>query len=210
MIHINLDYTRGIMSKRETSCGIHLRGLAPGQHSSEETSQLWQAVGGAVCDLTEPVIELKPPTPIAMCVTTTPTSWRKHFIFVIIMFNFSQEEHQQIIDYFTPPPTPEDGNTNYTISSNNSLVTTTNVDDITSGVGSPSFTTVASLLTSTYSDYTDSNSDDYYYEYSGGGTDAGVEDGCMRYDEPPVAYAHVWVNFIVMFLLPILVSIINE
>ena len=32
-------YTRDITPKRVTSGGIHLRGLAPGQHSSEETSQ---------------------------------------------------------------------------------------------------------------------------------------------------------------------------
>ena len=35
----NLHYTRGITPKRVTSGGAHLRGLAPGQHSSEETSQ---------------------------------------------------------------------------------------------------------------------------------------------------------------------------
>ena len=32
----NLHYTRRITPKRVTSCGAHLRGLAPGQHSSEE------------------------------------------------------------------------------------------------------------------------------------------------------------------------------
>ena len=37
---LNLHYTRCITPKRVTSGGIHLRGLAPGQHSSEETSQL--------------------------------------------------------------------------------------------------------------------------------------------------------------------------
>ena len=41
----NLHYTCGITPKRVTSGGVHLRGLAPGQHSSEETSQRWQAVG---------------------------------------------------------------------------------------------------------------------------------------------------------------------
>ena len=35
----NLHCTRGITSKDVTSGGIHLRRLAPGQHSSEETSQ---------------------------------------------------------------------------------------------------------------------------------------------------------------------------
>ena len=42
---LNLHYTRGIMPKRVTSGGAHLRGLAPGLHSSEETSQWWRAVG---------------------------------------------------------------------------------------------------------------------------------------------------------------------
>ena len=44
----NLHYTRRITPKRVTSCGAHLRGLAPGQHSSEETSQRWQVVGDTV------------------------------------------------------------------------------------------------------------------------------------------------------------------
>ena len=35
-----LYYTRGIMPKRGTSGGDRFRGLAPGQHSSEETSHL--------------------------------------------------------------------------------------------------------------------------------------------------------------------------
>ena len=37
----NLYYTRGITPKRITSGEAHLRGLTPGQHSSEETSQQW-------------------------------------------------------------------------------------------------------------------------------------------------------------------------
>ena len=37
----NLHYTRGITPKHVTSGGIHLRDLASGQHSSEETSQRW-------------------------------------------------------------------------------------------------------------------------------------------------------------------------
>ena len=44
----NLDYTRDIIPKRVTSGGIHLRDLAPGKHSSEETSQRWEAVGDTV------------------------------------------------------------------------------------------------------------------------------------------------------------------
>ena len=49
----NPYYTRGITSKRVTSGGVHLRGLAPGQHSSEETSQRTGAAGNTASDLTE-------------------------------------------------------------------------------------------------------------------------------------------------------------
>ena len=38
----NLYYTRGITSKRVTSGGALLSGLAPGQHSSKETTQRWR------------------------------------------------------------------------------------------------------------------------------------------------------------------------
>ena len=41
----NLHYTRDITPKRVPSGGAHLRGLVPGQHSSEETSQRWRGVG---------------------------------------------------------------------------------------------------------------------------------------------------------------------
>ena len=44
----SLDYTRDITPMRVTSGGLHLRGLAPGQHSSEEMSQREQAVSGTV------------------------------------------------------------------------------------------------------------------------------------------------------------------
>ena len=44
----NLHYTSGITPKRVTSGEAHLRGLAPGLHSSEETSQRWRAVGDTV------------------------------------------------------------------------------------------------------------------------------------------------------------------
>ena len=44
----NLHYTRRITPKRVTSCGAHLRGLAPGLHSSEEMSQRWRVVGDTV------------------------------------------------------------------------------------------------------------------------------------------------------------------
>ena len=41
------DYYRAT-TKLVTSGGAHLRGLAPGQHSSEETSQQWRAAGNTV------------------------------------------------------------------------------------------------------------------------------------------------------------------
>ena len=47
----------GILQKRVTSGGAHLHDLAPGQHSSEETSQRWRAVGDTVSGLTDPRIE---------------------------------------------------------------------------------------------------------------------------------------------------------
>ena len=34
----NLHYTRGITPKRVTNNGVHLQGLAPGQHISEKIS----------------------------------------------------------------------------------------------------------------------------------------------------------------------------
>ena len=52
MKNIHLHYLRGITPKRVTSSGIHLRSLAPGQHSSEETSQPWRDVSGSVSDFT--------------------------------------------------------------------------------------------------------------------------------------------------------------
>ena len=51
--------------RRVTSCGAHLRGLAPGQHSSEEMSQRWRAVGDTVSDLTGRESNPRPPAPIA-------------------------------------------------------------------------------------------------------------------------------------------------
>ena len=59
----NFYYTRDITPKLVTSGGIHLRGLAPEQHSSEETSQRWRTVGDNVSDLTSPGIDTTPPAP---------------------------------------------------------------------------------------------------------------------------------------------------
>ena len=55
----NLHYTLDITTKRETSGGVHLRGLAPEQHSCEETSQRWRTVGDTVSKLTDQGIKPK-------------------------------------------------------------------------------------------------------------------------------------------------------
>ena len=49
--------TGGITTKRVTSGGAHLRGVAVGQHDSEETSQWCRVVGDTVFDLTGSGIE---------------------------------------------------------------------------------------------------------------------------------------------------------
>ena len=62
----NLPYTRGITQRRVTSGkAYYVSGLAPGQHSSEKTSQRWRTAGDAVSDLTGPGI-LRPPASIAI------------------------------------------------------------------------------------------------------------------------------------------------
>ena len=52
-------YTHGITPKRVTNGGAHIRSLASGLHSYEETSQRGQTVGGIVSGLTDP--GFKPP-----------------------------------------------------------------------------------------------------------------------------------------------------
>ena len=61
----NLHYTRRNTPKRVTSCGAHLRGLAPGQYSSEETSQRWRVVGDTVPIWPARESNPRPPAPIA-------------------------------------------------------------------------------------------------------------------------------------------------
>ena len=56
-IKSKLHYTPGISQMRVASGGAYLRGLAPGQHNSTETSQRWRAIGDAVSNLTDPEIE---------------------------------------------------------------------------------------------------------------------------------------------------------
>ena len=64
----NLHYIHyvGITPQHLTNGGVHFRGLAPGQHSSEETSQRWRAIGDTVTDLTGLGFEPTPTAPIAM------------------------------------------------------------------------------------------------------------------------------------------------
>ena len=62
--------SRGITPKRVTCGGADLRDLAPGQHSSEGTSQRWRAVVNSISDLTGPESIPTPPSPIPMSQTT--------------------------------------------------------------------------------------------------------------------------------------------
>ena len=54
-----LLYSRYYTLKRVTSGRAHLRGLTPEQHSSEERSQRWRAVGNTLFHLIGPGIEAK-------------------------------------------------------------------------------------------------------------------------------------------------------
>ena len=73
----NFPHFYGITPKRVTSGGAHLRGLAPGQHSSEETSQRWRADIDTVFRLTRPGIKLKTSGSIEMPLTTSRQSTNK-------------------------------------------------------------------------------------------------------------------------------------
>ena len=63
--------------KRVTTGGDHLRSLAPGQYSAEETLQGWRAVGGTLSNITARKLYLRPSTSIAMSLNTTPTGHLK-------------------------------------------------------------------------------------------------------------------------------------
>ena len=78
----NLHDTRSDTPKPETCGGIPLRGLALGQHSWENTSQRWRAVGDTVSDLTCPYIDLQTSRTVCGVVRLTPTDGAfelKHF-----------------------------------------------------------------------------------------------------------------------------------
>ena len=63
-----LHYTRGITPKYVTTGGAHFRGLAPGLHSSEETSRRWRAVADTMSGSTA-----RKSKPHAVPLTATPT-----------------------------------------------------------------------------------------------------------------------------------------
>ena len=67
----NLHYTRGITPKLVTSCGAHLRGLAPGQCKNVVAVAIPKAVDDSV-RLTGPESNPRLPTPIAMSLLSTP------------------------------------------------------------------------------------------------------------------------------------------
>ena len=66
-----LHYTPGIVPKRGTGGGAHLRGLAPVQPSCEER----RSDGHTVSDLTGPGVEPRPPSPLAVCLSTEITGF---------------------------------------------------------------------------------------------------------------------------------------
>ena len=68
---LTLHYTRHNTPKRVTSCGAHLLGLAPGQHSSEETLQRWRVVGDPVPILPARKSNPRPTAPIACALLFT-------------------------------------------------------------------------------------------------------------------------------------------
>ena len=55
----NLQYSRGIAPMCVTRGEAHLLDLETGQHSSEETTQRWRAVGDTVPNMTGPAIKLR-------------------------------------------------------------------------------------------------------------------------------------------------------
>ena len=66
------------------SGGTHLRSLAPGQLSSEETLQRWQAIGDTVSDLSEPGIEPQTSRTDSVRLTTVGTNQPVYQIFNIL------------------------------------------------------------------------------------------------------------------------------
>ena len=72
-----VHYTRGTTPKRVTSGGVHLCGLAPGLHSSKETSQRWRAIGHTEFVLTGP--EIEPRSPALMSLANTQICQSRYF-----------------------------------------------------------------------------------------------------------------------------------
>ena len=86
IVKSSFPYTRVITPKRVTSGWAHLRCLAPGQHSSEETSQLWQGVDDTVSDLTDPGFEPQSSRTDRSVLTT------KLRLFKVLIFDYSMTQ----------------------------------------------------------------------------------------------------------------------
>ena len=71
-LSLGAPLTRGITPRRETSGRNHLRGLAPGQRCSVETSQRWRAAADTGSDLTGTESNRQPRTLLAVSLATAP------------------------------------------------------------------------------------------------------------------------------------------
>ena len=90
----NLCYTRDITSKRAASTGLHVCGLAPGQHSSGETQQQ----GRRCVDLTCPAI--KPQTSRTDCLISTPTSDHKFLVWTQPKFLITETWYRLLVNHW--------------------------------------------------------------------------------------------------------------
>ena len=92
--------------RRVTSGGAYLRGLAPKQHSSEETSQRWRAVDDTVYDLTVPGIKPQTSRPDRDTLITELTgrfvsNQCKFSIWLLLFVKFhrSKTQHSYLVTY---------------------------------------------------------------------------------------------------------------
>ena len=97
--NLTLCYIRSITPKRVTSGGVHLSGLAPGQHSSEETSQRWRAGDDNVSCLTGQGIKPQTRHTDSACLTTELTGR----FFWSFQFNNQRNTCQSFDDTFWDP-----------------------------------------------------------------------------------------------------------
>ena len=100
----NLHYTRRFTPKRVTSGGAHPRGLAPGQHSSEETWQWWQADSATVLIWQARDSNPKPPARLACALSNWANGLEKKCSNHIFKFHFyaSHILHSEIWWCHTP------------------------------------------------------------------------------------------------------------